>query len=89
MDQTRGQRQEHAHPEVPAGIPELTHRYLEAVLQLLKRAKEPDVPLIEQAEAHLHQVIVALTPLSTRAIKQRLQIRQLTKKRLLDALHNA
>jgi len=72
----------------PASIPALTHRHLEAVLQLLKRAKTPDVALIEQAEAQLRQIIVAIKPLSPEMLQQRLQTRRLTRKQLLDALRD-
>ena len=89
MDQERDNHQKEPGRDVPASIPELTHRHLEAVLQLLKRAKAPDVALIEQAEAQLRQVIVALTPLSPEVVKQRLQSRRLTRKHLLDALRDA
>jgi hypothetical protein len=72
----------------PASIPALTHRHLEAVLQLLKRAQQPEVALIEQAEAQLRQIIVAIKPLSPEMLQQRLQTRRLTKQQLLDALRD-
>jgi hypothetical protein len=88
MDQEKEKRQDYSRPDVPVSIPELTHRHLEAVLQLLKRAKTPDAALIEQAEAQLRQVIVAIKPLSPDAAKQRLQTKRLTMKQLLDALRD-
>jgi TolA-binding protein len=72
----------------PARIPALTHRHLEAVLQVLKRAQQPDVALIEQAEAQLRQIIVAIKPLSPEMLQQRLQTRRLTRQQLLDALRD-
>lgn len=88
MDQERDNHQEQPRQDEPASIPALTHRHLEAVLQVLKRAKTPDVTLIEQAETQLRQIIVAIKPLSPDVVKQRLQARRLTKSQLLDALRD-
>jgi len=88
MNRETGERREHPRRDEPASIPALTHRHLEAVLQVLKRAKTPDVALIEQAEAQLRRIIVAIKPLSPDAVKQRLRTKRLTKKQLLDALRD-
>ena len=85
---TRHNHQERSPQDEPTNIPALTHRNLEAVLQVLKRAKTPDVALIEQAEAQLRQIIVAIKPLSPDAVQQRLQTKRLTRKQLLDALRD-
>ena len=84
----RHQHQEQPRQDEPASVPALTHRHLEAVLQLLKRAQKPDVSLIEQAEAQLRQIIVAIKPLSPEMLQQRLQTRRLTRQQLLDALRD-
>ena len=86
---TRHNHQEQPRRNEPTSIPELTHRHLEAVLQVLKRAQRPDVSLIEQAEAQLRQIIVAIKQLSPDAVQQRLQTKRLTRRQLLDALRDA
>ncbi len=86
---TRRNHQEQLHQDVPASIPELTHRNLEAVLPVLKRAQTLDVALIEQAEAQLRQIIVAIKPLTPELLQQRLQMKRLTRRRLLEALRDA
>ena len=85
---TRHNHQEQPRQDGPASIPALTHRHLEAVLQLLKRAQKPEIALIEQAEAQLRQIIVAIKPLSPEALQQCLQTKRLTRKQLLDALRD-